>query len=321
MGILYQKVFTGEIQPVIINKNTSSLSPGDNIEVSLIKWRDIALKHLSSNANLSTVECEFKLEYLHFDYIIPSRVVVPSSALPEFKVRDPGVLKQAKTIDFKSKYNRLNNYSFEFRLLKLYDSIFKLDSSTAYSNQIGYNAELDYPIADQIYNNRLPGFVDLIPYLIKNGTLLFADIKQELRVMILPRVGDGDLLIFGGGYSGSISYELNKSTITCTKSENIALESVIPQQILELNDNRYGLYLCNNSSADIYYSFGFMPNNSAKLALKPSETLVLENDKLTLNNTEITPGDTRYSLGLPLWVRGSVIGGNQQISIEELSYS
>jgi hypothetical protein len=328
-NIVYNKLFTGEIPPVVINKNTVSVnnpsvpqgSVLQGIEVGLIKWRDIVRKHLPSNVNLATVECELKLEYLHVDYLIPSRVVVPSSAIPEMARRDSNLTKQVKTLEFKNKYNRNGNYAFEFRLLKMYDSNYTLNSTTPYTNQIAYNAELDYPIADLIYNNRLPGFMDLIPYLIKNGTLIFADVKQELRVQILPKLSDGDLMIFGGGYSGSVTYELLDPSVIVSKSEFITLTDLAPIEILTTNTNRYGFYLHNNSLVNVYYNFGDRPTiNSARLILKPGETLIYEDNKLTLNNNVINPGDNRYLLGTSLWVRSSVVGSNQ-ISIEEITYT
>jgi hypothetical protein len=328
-NILYNKVFTGEIPPVVINKNTVSVndlsvpqgSVLQGIEVPLIKWRDIVGKHLPSNAKLSTVECELKLEYLHVDYLIPSRVVVPSSAIPNMERRESTLQKQVKTLEFKNKYNRSGDYAFEFRLLKMYDSNYTLNSTTPYTNQITYNAELDYPIADLIYNNRLPSFMDLIPYLIKNGTLIFADVKQELRVQILPKLSDGDLMIFGGGYSGSVTYELLDPSVVVSKSELITLTTLTPVRILTENLNRYGFYLHNNSLVNVYYNFGSQPNASnARLTLKPGETLIYEDNKLTLNNNTINPGDNRYLLGTSLWVRSSVAGSNE-ISIEEISYS
>jgi hypothetical protein len=330
-NVLYNKVFTGEIKPVVINKNTASVAnptfPNlftyDCTEVPLIRWREIVLKHLPSNAKLSTVECELKLEYLHVDYLIPSRVVVPSSAIPEMARRDSNLTKQVKTLEFKNKYNRNGNYAFEFRLLKMYDSNYTLNSTTPYTNQITYNAELDYPIADLIYNNRLPGFMDLIPYLIKNGNLIFADVKQELRIQILPKLSLNDLMIFGGGYSGSVTYELLDPSVSVvvSKSELITLTALTPVRILTENLNRYGFYLHNNSLVNIYYNFGSSPTTSnARLTLKPGETLVYEDNKLTLNNNVINPGDNRYLLGTSLWVRSSVVGSNQ-ISIEEISYS
>jgi hypothetical protein len=327
---LYNKVFTGEIKPVVINKNTVSvanptfpnLESYDCTEVPLIRWREIALKHLPSNAKLSTVECELKLEYLHVDYLIPSRVVVPSSAIPDMARRESNLQKQVKTLEFKNKYNRNGNYAFEFRLLKMYDSNYTLDSLTPYTNQIAYNAELDYPIADLIYNNRLPGFMDLISYLIKNGTLTFADIKQELRIQILPKLALNDLMIFGGGYSGSVTYELLDPSVEVTKSQVVTLTGITPSKVLENNANRYGFYLCNNSANNVYYNFGSqLISASAKLILKPGDTLIYEDRRLTLNNSDIDPGDNRFMLGSPLWVRSSVPTGVNQVSIEEISYT
>ncbi|SKB13334.1 hypothetical protein PL11201_490069 [Planktothrix sp. PCC 11201] len=323
-NVLYNKVFTGEIPPVVIN-DISPFSVSGSIEfneVPLIRWRDIVLKHLPSNVNLSTVECELKLEYLHCDYLIPSRVVVPNTAIPIYGRRETDNEKVVKTLEFKNKYNRNGNYAFEFRLLKMYDSLYTLNSLTPYTNQIPYNAELDYPIADLLYNNRLPGFIDLLPYLIKNGTLIFADIKQELKIQIIPKVSTNDLLIFGGGYSGSVTYGLLPPSVEVTKSETITLTGTTPNMVLENNPDRYGFYLCNNSVNNVYYNFGSQPDNvnSSKLILKTGETLIYEDNKLILNNSPIDPGDNRFMLGSPLWVRSSVTTGFNQVSIEEISY-
>jgi hypothetical protein len=336
-NILYNKVFTGEIKPVIINKDTPNVtidgSPTepdttfpitetwDCTEVALIRWRDIVKKHLPSNANLATVEAELKLEYLHCDYLIPSRVVVPSSAIPDMARRESNLQKQVKTLEFKNKYNQSGNYAFEFRLLKLYDSNYKLNSITLYKNQIPFDVGLNYPIADLIYNNRLPGFIDLMPYLIKNGTLIFADIKQELRVQINPKLGVNDLLIFGGGYSGSVTFELLPKTTQITKSESIVLTGSNPVLMLDHNPKRYGFYLCNNGNFNIYYNFtnNAPISNSARLTLKPGDTLIYEDNKLSLNNAEINPGDNRLMLGCRLWARNSQPLDNR-VSIEEISY-
>lgn len=324
-SILYNKVFTGEIPPLVIDYQ-STFDQRDNLtwhELPLIEWRNIVRKHLPSNVDLSTVECELKLEYLHFDYLIPSRVVVPSSAIPAYARRESDLVKQVKTLEFKNKYNRTGNYAYEFRLLKMYDKDYTLDKlNIMYSNDISYNSDLDYPIADLIYNNRLPGFIDLMPYLIKNGTLIFADIKQELRVQILPRLNGGDLLIFGGGYSGSVTYGLLQPSLVITKSQIITLTGINPSEVLNNNPKRYGFYLCNNSINNVYYNFGDQPSNtSGKLVLKPNETLILEDKKLTLNNLDIDPGDNRFMLGSKLWVRSSVTSGVNQVSIEEISYT
>jgi hypothetical protein len=163
--------------------------------------------------------------------------------------------------------------------------------------------------------------MDLIPYLIKNGTLIFADIKQELKVQILPKLSVNDVLIFGGGYSGSVTFELLEPSLVITKSEVVTLTGITPSMILDNNSNRYGFYLCNNSTVNVYYNFGDQPSaNSGKLILKPSETLLLEDKKLTLNNSTIDPGDNRFMLGSKLWVRSSVTSGINQVSIEEISY-
>lgn len=329
-NIIYNKVFTGEIAPLVINQNTVSegnptfpnLQTYDCIEVPLIKWRDIALKHLPINANLSTVETELKLEYLHFNYTIPSRVVVPESGIPVYNSRESVTQKQAKTIEFKSKYNREGNYAFEFRLIRNYDNNYRLDSTTPYTNQTTIDVTMDYPLGDYIYNNRISGIINCMDYLIPTGNITFADVKQELRLQILPRLSTGDVIICTGGYSGSVTFELiDPLPPSLRKSETITLLGLTPQQVLQENSNRYGFYLCNNSDNNIYYSFGVLSGSSAKLILKPGDVLVQEDKKLFLNNSEIDPGDTRYKLGLPLWVRGTLLGGTQQISIEEISFN
>jgi hypothetical protein len=323
-SILYNKVFTGEIPPVIVNEATVALQSNtiQFNEVSLIKWRDIALKHLPSNAKLSTVECEFKLEYLHCDYLIPSRVVVPSSAIPDMARRDSNLQKQVKTLEFKNKYNATTEYAFELRLIKHYDPNYVLGGQLSYFNSLNYPVSIGYPIAELIYNNRLPGFIDLIPYLIKNGSLIFADIKHQLKIQILPKLETNDILIFGGGYSGSVTYELLDPSVQVTKSETVTLTGIAPIEVLSNNPNRYGFYLCNNSVNNVYYNFGSEPSStSAKLILKSGDTLIYEDKRLTLNNSGIDPGDNRFMLGSSLWVRSSVTSGVNQVSIEEISYT
>jgi hypothetical protein len=328
MGDLYNKVFTGEIPPLIIDKNSPlldlSVYQANNSvefryhELSLIRWRDIVKKHLPVNANLATVEAELKLEYLHFDYLIPSRVVVPSTAIPNIERRESTLQKQVKTLEFKNKYNRNGNYAFEFRLIKEYDQDHTLDSLTPYTNQISYNAKLDYPIADLIYNNRLPGYVDLMPYLIKNGTLIFADVKQELKIQILPDLGDGDYIVCGGGYSGSVTYELLPIVPVVSKSQVYSV-GTNPIKVLDYNSKRLSLYLCNLGTKDIFYSFSSI-RNEVGLILKPKETLIYENNNLIINNQIIDPGDSCFSMGLSLWVWNSQ-AVEHRVAVEEISYS
>jgi hypothetical protein len=316
MGILYNKQFTGEIKPVTITQNTPSQYI-DLQEISLIAWRDIVLKHLPSNANLSTVESELRLEYLHFDYLIPSRTVVPSSAIPVYGRRESDNEKVIKTLEFKNKYNHNLGYAFEFRLLKFYDIDYVINT-TGYQNDIPYNEDLGYPIADMIYNNRLPGFIDLVPYLIKNGSAVYGDIKQELVLQVFPKLSTGDLIVVGGGYSGSVTFELSPNELVVTKSKMITINNNY-SFILPFNPKRVSFYLCNSGNSDIIYNFGNYPgDNAAKLILKPGSTLVYENETLLIDNATINTGDKRPIFNSQLWVKNTIVG-NTQVSIEELS--
>ncbi|SKB11191.1 hypothetical protein PL11201_490077 [Planktothrix sp. PCC 11201] len=312
----YSKTFAGEVPPVVIDKNTYSDS-SDYQEIKLISWRDIILKHLPSNANLSTVQCELKLEYLHFDYLIPSRALVPSDKIPVYARRESDLSKQVKTINFKNVYNHNSNYAFEFRLIKHYDIDYAL-GDVYFTNDIPYNEELGYPIADLIYNNRLPGFIDLMPYLTKTTPLVFGDIKQELKLQIYPKLSTDDLILVGGGYSGSVTFELLPRELLITKSENVVINN-IPKQLLPINPKRLSFYLCNNGATDIIYNFGLTTGeNSAKLKLSPGKTLVYEDKTLIIDNQEIDTGDSRATMNLPLWSRCEV--GSNVVAIEEVSY-
>lgn len=323
---MFQIPFTGETNKVIINKNIGVQTVTTNLEpvttytfnrASILSWREIALKHLPVDADIDTAMFELKCEYLHFDYLIPSRVVVPSSAIPESNdLKDTDLIRQTRAIEFKNKFNRDTGHAFEFRLIEYYDPDYKLGD--IYQNTNTYwDSLLDYPVADLIYNNRLPGFINLMPYLIKDGMIFFGDIKKQLMLEILPVLQGDDIICVSCGYTGSVTYEKKRLEVVLSKSQAIEITSV-PTQVLNTNNKRYGFYLTNNGSKNIYYSFGFIAGSSPKLILKPEETLIYEDKKLYLNNNEIETGDIRFNLGLPLWVR--TISGSGVVSIEELSF-
>lgn len=327
---LYQKTFTGEIPPLIITTDTpdndtmvvtNTLEPITYKELSIIKWRDIAKKHLPYNADINSVEFEFKLEYLHIDYELPSLTPVPSSKIPVQTVQDTNVTVQVKVAELKQNYNVYNGYGKEIRLIRHYDYDYTLNNNNPdnYSNDLTIDPTLKYPIMEILYNNRLPGFLDLIPYLLKNGNLTFADIKQELRLQIISNLGNKDTIAITGGYSGSVTYELKKPKIetTTSRTENL---TTLPVKILDANQDRYGFYICNNSQNDIYFSFGNnAPSLALKLTLKPDEMLVYEHGQIYVDGTvQNTTLDNRVKLGTPIWARASV--DNSVISIEELSF-
>lgn len=315
---MYQVPFTGETKKVLINKDTGVvLGDREYHQLSILSWRNIALKHLPVDADITTAMFEFKCEYLHFNYRIPSRAVVPSSAIPTSdNLSDTDLIRQTRAIEFKNKYNDTNQYAFEFRLLEHYDTDYKL-GDTNYSNEINYDRDLDYPLSDLIYNNRIPGFMDLIPYLINNGNLFFGDVNQEIVIQIMPRLENFDIITCKCGYSGSVTYEKKPIELILSKSETINI-STIPTQILNNNNKRYGFYLCNNGVNNIYYSFNSLPGITSKLILKPQSTLIYENKTLSIDGSEIDYPDKRFVLGLPLWVKTT--GGSGSVSIEEHSY-
>ncbi|MFM6205481.1 hypothetical protein [Planktothrix sp.] len=324
---MYQIPFTGEINKVIIDKNTGVRTVTTQYEptietytfnrISIVSWRDIALKHLPIDADISTAMFELKCEYLHFDYLIPSRVVVPSSAIPVSNdLRDTDLIRQTRAIEFKNKFNRDNNYAFEFRLVEYYDPNYQL-GDTFQNENLWLDSLLDYPTSDLIYNNRLPGFIDLIPYIVKNGSIFFGDIKKQLMLEILPVLQNDDIICVTCGYTGSVTYEKKPIELINSKSENVNITTETTK-VLNTNNRRYAFYLSNNSSVDIYYHFGINSNNSIKLKLKPGSTLIYENKSLNIDGDEINYPDKRYVNGLPLWLKSS--SGNAQVSIEELSF-
>ncbi|MBD2481540.1 hypothetical protein [Planktothrix sp. FACHB-1365] len=321
---MYQVPFTGETKRTLINANTTKLSQWikdiyyEYNEISILSWREIALKHLPIDAEISTAMFELKCEYLALDYLIPSRVPVPSSAIPRLdNLQDTELTKQAKTIEFKNKYNNKNDYAFEFRILEHYDNDYALiNGISRYSNDIDYDIALNYPISDLIYNNHLPGARNLMPYITKDSVVFFGDIKQELKLQVIPALQGNDIITIKGGYSGSVTYEKKLIELIETKSQILTIMTT-PVKVLDTNKKRYSFYLCNNSLVDIYYHFGVNNLFSTKLILKPGSTLVYENKSLNIDGSEINYPDNRYVLGLPLWVKTSSDAG--QVSIEELS--
>ena len=324
---MYQIPFVGEINKVIINQytgvNTKIIQYEPEVinysfnKVSIVSWRDIALKHLPVDADINTAMFELKCEYLHFDYLIPSRVIVPSSAIPVSNdLRDTDLIRQTRAIEFKNKFNRDNNYAFEFRLVEHYDPNYQL-GETYNNNNTFWDGILKYPISDFIYNNKLPGFINLMPYIIKDGVVFFGDIKKQLFLEILPKLESNDIIAVTCGYTGSVTYEKKSIELTNTKSENVNITTATTK-VLNTNNRRYAFYLSNNSTVDIYYHFGINSNNSIKLTLKPGSTLIYENKSLNIDGEEINYPDKRYVNGLPLWLKSS--SGNAQVSIEELSF-
>lgn len=323
---LYQKVFTGEIPPLLITENTATNKPftlPDNTqssykEVPLIKWRDIAKKHLPRNGDIESAEYEFKLEYLHIDYLLPSLTPVPSSKIPTQSVQDTNVTVQNKVIDMKTKFNVLSGHGKEIRLIRSYDPNYELTATgDNFNNSLSYDITLDYPISEILYNNRISGFLDLMPYLIKNGNLTFADVQQQLSLLILTNLGSKDSIVISGGYSGTVTYELKKRVLTVTKSETVSIGTTAIE-VLPFNPDRVGFYLTNNSLNEIYFNFGLSPNMQLVLTLKPKQMLIYENQILTIDGIkQDLEVDKRYTLGLPLWCRANTNGN--QVSIEELS--
>ncbi len=337
MATLYQKVFTGEIPPLIIKEDTptnktfvkvTDLTSVPYKEISILKWRDIAKLHIPANAKISSCEFELKLEYLQMDFWVPSVNVVPSTSLPLYSPVDTDAQTQTKTIELRTKFNRDSGHAIEMRLLRCYDPNYTLNTATpdTYNSvDSSYDPNVGYPIQELLYHQRLPGFFDLMPYLIKNGNLIFTDIRQELKMQLIPnltgRGSDKDCVIITGGYTGSVTYEeiqaKYKIEATISKPQNI---STTPIKILEANPDRFSFYICNNSTNDIYFSFGNnAPSLALKLTLKPEKMLIYEHGQIYIDGQkQDTTHDGRVRLGTPVWARATA--DNSPISIEELSF-
>lgn len=337
MANLYQKVFTGEIQPLIIKEDTptnktfvrvSDLSSVAYKEISILRWRDIAKLHIPPNAKLSSCEFEFKLEYLQMDFWIPSLNVVPSANLPLYSPADTNAQTQAKTVELRTRFNRDSGHAIEMRLLRFYDPSYQLNTATPDSyNPIdsSYDPNLNYPITELLYHQKIPGFFDLMPYLIKNGNLIFTDIRQELKLQFIPnlsgRGSDKDCVVITGGYTGSVTYEEAEKSYeiqtTVSRTQNL---NTTPIKLLEPNPNRFGFYLSNNSPNDVYFHLGNnAPSLALKLTLKPDQTLIYEHDQVYINGVKQDfTNDNRARLGTAIWARASA--ENSPISIEELSF-
>ena len=329
---LYQKVFTGEIPPLIIKEDTptnktfvrvSDLSSVAYKEISILRWRDIAKLHIPANAKISSCEFEFKLEYLQIDFWVPSVRVVPSQDLPLYSPVDTDAQTQTKTVELRNKYNRDSGHALEIRLLRCYDPNYQLNRQTPdnYSENTSFDPNLQYPISELLYHNRLPGFYDLMAYLIKNGNLIFADIRQELKLQIIPNLGDKDSIVITGGYTGSVIYEeieiKYKVETTTSITQNL---STLPTKILEANSNRFSFYICNNSENQVYFSFGTnSPSLALKLTLEPNKMLIYEHGQIYIDGiVQNLIFDGRARMGTPLWARATA--NNSPVSVEELSF-
>lgn len=316
--MLFQKQFTGEIPPLLINKNTSDNKQGtvEYKELAILKWRDIAKLHLPNDADINSAEYDLRLEYFEIDYFLPSLTSVPSSALPIAKTRETITESQARTLDFKNKYNRNNNHANEIRLIRKYDPNYKLKLDNFNNSIPSHDINMGYPISELLYNNKASGFLDLMPYLTKSNTVVFGDIRQQIDLQIIPNLGDDSSIIVRGGYSGTVTYSL-KSELIVTKSTTETITTT-PVEVLSLNINRKAFYLSNNGTNDLYFNFGSNPNPNLRLTLKPLSTLVYENGRLFIDGIEQNLSlDSRYKLGLPLWIRSA--SGTSDVSIEELS--
>lgn len=335
MGNLYQKVFTGEIPPILIKSNTpankqytqvlTAVEPETTTykELSILKWRDIAKLHLPANASMNSAEFEFKLEYLEIDFVIPDIKVVPSDALPRYSPADTDAETLAKTADLRNKYDRRTGHAIEIQLLRHYDPNYKLNNSPidTYNTNTNLDSDLEYPVNELLYNNRIPGFRDLMPYLIKNGNLIFSSIQHELMLRVIPNLGNRDRILVVGGYTGSVTYEeispRYEIQATISRPQTIGIS---PTKILNFNPSRFSFYLSNNADQNIYFSFSSgSPNFNLKLTLKPKKTLIYEHGELFIDGTKQDFRiDNRIKMGCPLWAWASI--EDCQISIEELSY-
>ncbi|CAD5984806.1 hypothetical protein PCC9214_05341 [Planktothrix tepida] len=163
---------------------------------------------------------------------------------------------------FDSKYYNPHRKWEDERLSKgsqFFQTEFAENFDTAYRN---------HPINEYLYNGGLAGFLDLIPYIMPNGNLIFNNLNEayyistdicKLGTTPNPTYGSPveNQIIINGGFSGTAQYKEREKKIVHDqlKSINIPLTPT-PVRILEETDKRALIYLTNNTDKKLFFSFG-----------------------------------------------------------------
>ena len=185
----------------------------------------------------------------------------------------------------------------------------------------GYYGE-SYPINEYLYNGGLPGFLDLMPYLIKNGNLIFNSVDTTVFVYadIAKLNNRKDLIIVQGGYSGTAYFKERVKKIIHDRSLSINPPTVTTQLLPE-TPKRALIYLTNNTNKKLYFSF----TNNVTLQspyINPGGNLVWEHGEIVNldgNTGLLQKYDKRSIFGLPLFVR-SETGSTGTINCEQYVY-
>lgn len=164
----------------------------------------------------------------------------------------------------------------------------------------------DYPINEYLYNGGLPGFLDLMPFLIKNGNLIFNGLNQGIYIStdICKLNNRDDVILVNGGFSGTAFFKERKRKIIYDQSPSVNATNAVTQLLPETS-KRALIYLTNNTNKKLYFSF---TNNITLQSpyINPEGTLTWEHGDII--NLDGDPGhlqkyDKRADFGLPLFVK------------------
>ncbi|MGL4502740.1 MAG: hypothetical protein ACRC78_03945 [Planktothrix sp.] len=181
---------------------------------------------------------------------------------------------------------------------------------------------LDYPINEYLYNGGLPGFLDLLPYLIQNGSLIFNGLDHTIFINTdICKLGSrNNQMIVNGGYSGTAYFKERVKKIIHNLSLAINAPLVVTQLLPE-TPKRALIYLTNNTNKKLYFSF--TDNVTAQSPyINPLGTLTWEHgDIINLdgNAGHLQHFDKRSIFGLPLYVK-SESGATGTVNCEQYIY-
>jgi hypothetical protein len=180
----------------------------------------------------------------------------------------------------------------------------------------------NYPINEYLYNGGVPGFLDLMPYLIKNGNLIFNGLDQTIYIStdICKLNNAADIILVNGGYSGTAYFKERVRKIIKDITPVINATNTVTQ-VLPETPKRALIYLTNNTTKKLYFSF----SNAVTLQspyINPGGNLVWEHGEIV--NLDGDTGllqkyDKRSIFGLPLFVR-SELGAAGTVTCEQYVY-
>lgn len=174
-----------------------------------------------------------------------------------------------------------------------------------YGNLTGSTNLDGYPINEYLYNGGLPGSLDLMPYLIKNGNLIFNDLDHIIYLFTdITKLGSSDVILINSGYSGTAYFKERVRKIIHDQSLSIN-PSTVTTQLLPETPKRALIYLTNNTNKKLYFSF----TNNVTLQspyINPGGNLVWEHGEIVNldgNTGLLQKYDKRSIFGLPLFVK------------------